>query len=455
MKILTGLGQIRRRGLRSPSRWLLLGCFLIFLLLALNAILFMTYRRVHGTIARELGERLMAIANATAAGISADDIICLANDPASPEAQRVQEMLQRVRFETSLAEIYLFDVERRHLLDADRHYGRDYANPALELHYGAATAALTGIAAASDLYRLGPVYLRTAFAPVLGPAGEVVAVVGVEGGANFFLGFATLRRQILVSGAVGMIAVLALALFFSRLLRTQTLAERTLRETSALTAAGELAAILAHEIRNPLAIISARAERVRAKIEQDRSPEEVLKWFDAIPGEVERLNRILTQYLTFARPGDLEEDAAEWDATITAALSLLEGDFARKGITFIREDQSLMQVRIAMAPAALHQVLLNLLLNARDAMPKGGELRLLARDLGRQLEIQIIDSGCGMNDEQIRSVFEAFYTTKPKGSGLGLAVVRSMLDLYGGRVTVASEPEVGTTFTLLLRKEQG
>ena len=284
MKILTWLGRIRRRGLRSPSRWFLLGLFLIFLLVALNAILFLTYRNVHGTIERELGERLLAVASATAAGITPLDIGSLTEDPSGPRARHVREMLQRIRFETNLAEIYIFDGDRRHLMDADQRYGRDYANPALELHYGATTAALTGIAAASGLYRVGPVYLRTAFAPVFGSAGEVLGAVGVEGGADFFLGFTTLRRQILVSGAVGMIAVLALAIFFSRLLRAHTLAERTLRETSALAAAGELAAILAHEIRNPLAIISARAERVRAKIEQGRTPDEVLKWFDAIPG---------------------------------------------------------------------------------------------------------------------------------------------------------------------------
>ncbi len=442
--------RLRRRELRPPSGWLILGLFLILLLLVLNAGLFLTYRQVRGMIEEELGRRLLAIASATAVGISPGEIAALRAEPDGAESRRLQNLLGRVRFETGLGEITLFDPDRRHLLDADGQLPPGYENPVLDLHFGAVTAALAGVAATSDLYRVGSIYLRTAYAPVLGEHGEVVGVIGVEGGTDFFQGLWDLRRQVLLSAAAGMIAVLLLTLFFARLLRTQAVAERTLRETAALAAAGELAAILAHEIRNPLAIISSRAERVRAKIAQGKSAGEVLEWFDAIPREVDRLDAVLTGYLAFARPGDLEAETTQLRGTVEAALSLLAGDFARKGIELARTDQAAGELRVAMAPAALHQVLLNLLLNARDAMPEGGQVRLDAQASGRWLLLRIADNGCGMTGEQRRRAFESFYTTKPQGSGLGLAVVRSMVDLYGGRITLESEPGTGTRITLRL-----
>jgi signal transduction histidine kinase len=356
--------------------------------------------------------------------------------------------LARIAFDTSLGELYLFDLERRHLADASGQLAPGYANPALELHFAAVTAALAGVPAASELYKVGGVYLKTAFAPVFDESGEVIAVVAAEGGATFFQGLWNLRRQVLATGAAGMVLVLALAVLFYRLLRAQALAERAVRETSALAAAGELAAVLAHEIRNPLTIISSRAERVRAKIAQGKPASEVLEWFDAIPNEVGRLDDVLARYLAFARPAELQGEA-DVDATLESVLGLLGNDLTRKGIR-VQHPALPVRLRIAMAPAALHQVLVNLLLNARDAMSAEGTITLAARREGRLIALSIDDTGCGMTPEQQRRAFEPFYTTKPSGSGLGLAVVRSMIDLYGGRIELQSRPGEGTHFTLWL-----
>ena len=439
---------------RSLSRYLLVGLFLFVLLLILNASLFYIYTQVRGSIETELGRRLLAVATTAAAGIPGERLAQIRTQPAGETTQVLQSFLQRVRFETDVGAIYLLDAERRHLLDPDGRHPLGYQSPALELHYATVTAALAGVPQASGLYQVGQVYLRTAFAPIVDSRARVCGVLAVEGGTDFFTGLLDLRQHLLWSAAAGMILMAALALFFLRLLRAQASAQRALRETSVLAVAGELAAILAHEIRNPLAIISSRAERVQSKIERGKPVAEVLEWFAAIPREIERLNRTLTQYLGFARPADKGGEAAPVGATLDAALGFLENDLARKGITLRRDDAAARTARVAMAAAALHQVLLNILLNARDAMPGGGTLEVTVRPSGRGIELRVRDDGCGMTPEQERRAFEMFYTTKAQGSGLGLAVVRSMCDLYGGRVRIRSRVGDGTELTLWLPRAE-
>ncbi len=438
----------RRRAVRLPSRAVLIALFLLLLLLVLNAGTLLTYRQVRGTIDEELGGRLLGVACAVSAGIPPEEMRALIEQPEGPAAERLRALLARVRFDTEIGELFLVDGEKRHLLDVDGRIRAGDPNPAVDLHYAAVTAALAGVPAASDLYEIEGVYLKTGFAPVLDESGEVLGALAAEGGASFFQGLWRLRRQVVVTGAAGMLAALALAIFFSHLLRKVAIAERSLRETGALAAAGELAAVLAHEIRNPLAVISSRAERVRAKIEKGRPPGEILSWFEAIPSEIGRLDRVLSQYLSYARPSAEGEEAARLGPVLDAVLGLLEHELSRRGIDLVRRTSAADALRVRMAPAALHQVLVNLLLNARDAMPEGGALAVHADPGRRDLVLSITDTGCGMTSDQCRRAFDAFYTTKPQGSGLGLAVVRSMMDLYGATVSVESAPGKGASFTL-------
>ncbi len=448
-RIRPGGGNIRGRRL-VLSGWLMTGLFLLLVLLVLNAGLFMTYRQVRQTIEDELGARLMAIACATAAGIEGDQMSLLVEDPTNAVSEELQLRLSRISFDTDLGEIYLFDDIYRQLLSDRQGFDPDYNNSALDLHFGAATAALAGVAATSDLYRVGPIYLKTAFAPIFDNDELAIGAVGVEGGSDFFAGLWTLRRQVLINALAGVLAILALAVLFFRLRRTEAIAVRTLRETAALAAAGELAAILAHEIRNPLAIISARSERIRAKIEKGQSREEILEWFAAIPREVDRLNGTLTQYLSYARPIDMGDDSVEIGIALDAAFSFLREDFRRKGIELIPPDGQWRSLALSIAPAALHQILLNLMLNARDAMTAGGSLTLSIDRKDKLIWIRITDTGCGMSKEQQKRAFDSFFTTKEHGSGLGLATVRSMIELYGGEIVLESELDKGTTFTLNL-----
>jgi len=441
---------------RVPPRLLLLALFLALLLLALNASAYLTLIQVRGTMEQELGERLLAVASATAAGLSPAEVAAAGDSlPAgAPDATgALRDRLARIAFETDLGDLYLFDPHRRHLTDAAGRYPAGHAHPAIELHYAAATAALAGVPAASALYRVEGLYLKTAFAPAFDGEGRVIAVVAAEGGAGHFGALAGLRRQVYVSAAAGMIVVLLLTVYFYRLMRARALAERTLRQTAALAAAGELAAMLAHEIRNPLAVVSSRAERVRAKISQGVPAEDVLEWFEAIPREVARLDEILARYLSLARP-PAQRAEADLGATVGTVLELMEGELRRQGVA-LRWTPPPEPLRCDFPAAALHQILVNLLLNARDALPRGGTVSLAAHRSGGEIALSVCDTGAGLTEEQQRRAFDPFYTTKPGGSGLGLTVVRSLLDLYGGGVELKGAPGRGACFHLRLPASGG
>lgn len=440
---------------RVPPQFLLFALFLVLLLLVLNASAYLTLIQVRGTLEQELGERLLAVASATASGLS--PLLPAAGEPGalpdSLERARLRERLERIAFDTGLGELYLCDAGRRLLVDASGRLPAGYAHPALDLHYAAATAALAGVPAASELYRVEGLYLRTAFAPLFDAQGRVVGLVAAEGGSAFFGRLAGLRRQVFVTAGAGMLLALALAVLFYRLLRARALAERTLRETSALAAAGELAAMLAHEIRNPLAVVSSRAERVEAKIRQGRPAEDVLEWFAAIPREVARLDEILARYLSFARPGEARGEAEIGDA-VESVLALMREDFERRGVR-VEWQRPAGSPRAALPVAALHQVLVNLLLNARDAMPAGGLLRIETRRSGARILLALTDSGGGLTPEAQRRAFEPFFTTRQGGSGLGLAIVRSLLELHDARIELENLPGRGLRVALWLPAATG
>jgi hypothetical protein len=194
----------------------LFGLFLLLVLLVLNGSTVLIYDQVRGTIEQELGERLLGVASATAAGLDPAAVRVLGAPADSLTAGPIRERLARIAFDTEIGDLYLFDRDRRHLIDAADRLAPGFANPSLDLHYAAVTAALAGVPASSALYRVEGVYLKTAFAPVFDETGAVVAVVAAEGGATFFRGLWSLRRQVLLSGAAGMLVVVGLAALFYR-----------------------------------------------------------------------------------------------------------------------------------------------------------------------------------------------------------------------------------------------
>jgi two-component system sensor histidine kinase HydH len=220
-----------------------------------------------------------------------------------------------------------------------------------------------------------------------------------------------------------------------------------LREAERLATAGELAAGMAHEIRNPLAAIL----NATALLTDDTglTPDERASTLTALRTEARRLNRILSDFLQFARPQQARRAPGDIREVVQHVSSL------------IREDRSRaprVDVRVAVDPAVprfpfdrdqLTQVLWNVALNAVEAMNGRGRLSLEVNRQHGDVALSVSDTGGGIATENLSRVFEPFYTGKPNGSGLGLTIAERIMGAHGGRIEIDSELGRGTRVTLL------
>ena len=221
-----------------------------------------------------------------------------------------------------------------------------------------------------------------------------------------------------------------------------------LTEAQRLAAAGELAASVAHEIRNPLAAIVNATTLLAA--EETLTADERATTLTAIKTEARRLNRILSDFLLFARPSAPRLVEGDVQTVVQHVAGLIRDDGARaRGVDLdVRVEPALPAV--AHDPDLMAQVLWNVALNGVEAMEGRGRLRFeVTRDNGHVV-MAVSDTGCGIPDDDLRRIFEPFYSRKRGGSGLGLTIARRIVESHGGRIDVESAPGAGTRFAILL-----
>lgn len=225
--------------------------------------------------------------------------------------------------------------------------------------------------------------------------------------------------------------------------------EYSARQNEKLAAVGGLAAGIAHEIRNPLAGISGSIEMLTQTVnnEDDR------KLMKIVLREIDRLNNLITEFLDYARPETPPTDPVDLGPLLGEVLDAIKADTkVRADVQQVREFGS--DLKILGRRDKLKQVFLNIILNSYQAMNEAQNPQLVvkAQDENGKLQIRIRDTGCGMSETTKKKMFEPFHTTKPKGTGLGLAVTHKILEGHGAQVFVESEQGVGTEFILTFPK---
>ncbi len=220
--------------------------------------------------------------------------------------------------------------------------------------------------------------------------------------------------------------------------------EEQLRRADRLSALGELSAGMAHEIRNPLGSIKGAVEILK----DDYSPADARYEFILILlKETDRLNRIVQEFLGFARPKLPEFRLADVNEAIESVLTLTAQEARKAGVQVQRHLDPSIGKR-SLDAGLLKQAFLNLILNAIQAMPKGGLLTVETGIRERMIEVKIADTGSGITEEDRKKLFSPFFTTKKNGTGLGLAITYRIIENHRGRIDVSSEPGKGTTFTV-------
>lgn len=222
--------------------------------------------------------------------------------------------------------------------------------------------------------------------------------------------------------------------------------EGQLHQAERLAALGEMTAGVAHEIRNPLGIISSTAELLKQRLARYEPQNRLAQ---IIVEESNRLNEKVTEFLDFSRPRVPNLRPCDLEGVIDRSLELVQPEIERLGITVGREYHLNGHAQAA-DPDLLHQAFLNILLNAIQSMPGGGHLTVSTARLGEAEEIRFADNGQGIDPETLKKVFNPFFTTKEKGSGLGLPIVKSIIESHQGTIRIDSALEEGTTVTITL-----
>ncbi len=211
----------------------------------------------------------------------------------------------------------------------------------------------------------------------------------------------------------------------------------------------ELAGSLAHEIKNPLSVIHMNADLLCEELDESQWPgkRRAMAKVDMVRQQCHRMENLLHDFLRFARMQDMEMSIASLNDQITVVLNLFQAQADKTNVRLERFlDQNLPNIWLN--SSALQAALINLVKNAMEAMPDGGELIVQTYTTPTGVAIDMIDTGCGMDETTAMRMFEPFYSTKSQGSGLGLPTTRKIIEAHGGRIIVQSEMGRGTKFVL-------
>jgi len=223
--------------------------------------------------------------------------------------------------------------------------------------------------------------------------------------------------------------------------------QNEVRRREKLAAIGGLAAGVAHEIRNPLSSIKGIASYFKSKFDEDSDDKEAA---GVMIQEVDRLNRVISELLEFARPTQLKLKAVDINDLLEHSVRLIKQEAATKGVT-IKLNLSRQRLSAEIDSDRFSQCLLNLYLNALQAMANGGRLTIENSIAEESLiKIEIKDTGSGIHTEDLNKIFDPYFTTKTKGTGLGLAIVHKIIEAHRGEIKVRSVSGHGTVFTIII-----
>ena len=456
----------RRQNIRPRILWTL--AFLGALLLLVNGMIIYSIRTSQKLLDQELGKRLqgtahiaallvqpaqfdmlaLAVADTAAAADSALTDFSMAMD-AQEAADAVRAEWKRLAQSAGLSNVILVDQSRRVLLRLRDPFA--FEPDVVVLDRVPLTRALIGAASHSSLYYKDGQYLRSGYAPVTGADGAVLGAVAVEGGSEAFRPLEMIRTSLYGAAIVASLLVVVIGIGYGRTVGHLLRIEENLRHTDLLASIGQVSAGVAHEIRNPLAVLRGASTRLQ-RYDQLRTGERT-QLLGMIDEEVGRMSAFVQNFLHLSRRPNLEPQEFELRPVLERSLGILRVELDRSQVVTTLEWKAEDGVSLTGDPLAMHHVFLNLALNARDVMPNGGRLVIRVFERRGEVRIQFEDTGPGVPRDLRKKIFDAFFTTRAKGTGLGLAFVDRIVSEHGGSVTVGDAPAGGALFEIRIPLE--
>lgn len=224
--------------------------------------------------------------------------------------------------------------------------------------------------------------------------------------------------------------------------------EELLNKSDTLAAIGQLAAGVAHEVRNPLTVIKGFIQLFQINKEDQE------KYFDLMLSEIERIEAILQEFLSIAKTDEISTEKKNIYQLFKNVVSLMNTKAIMTNIQVELYTDS-KDIIIECSENQLKQVFINILQNSIEAMPDGGRISIHIKEIGKDgIIISVIDKGIGIPEERIKRLGEPFYSTKEKGTGIGLMLSYKIIESHQGNISIMSEVGVGTTVTIYLPKIQ-
>jgi len=456
---------LERHRTRPRVFWTL--AFIGALVLVINGTVFYSIRTSQALLDVELGKRLEGTAQIAALLVRPEHVRSLSaamRDSAAATvdsvsdfvvqmdaieaSDRVRAAWRRLSEGAGASNVVLLDPDARVLLRLNEPFG--FERDVLTLDRAALTRAYIGEAAHSPLYEKDRQYLRSGYAPVVDDDGAVIGAIVVEGGSSAFRPLEAVRTSLVWAAIFASGLIVLIGLGYVRTVGHLNRIEENLRHTDLLASVGQVAAGVAHEIRNPLAVLRGASQRLQKYENLNQAQRaELLAMIDE---EVGRMGTVVQNFLDLSRRP--KGDAIEFDLrpVLERSLEILRVELDRSRVA-VEYEWDAPELIVEGDPQAIHHVFLNLALNARDVMPAGGRLRVKVQGRRGEARIQFEDTGPGVPKAIRTKIFEPFYTTRAKGTGLGLAFVDRIVTEHGGSVTVGSASAGGALFEIRLPAE--
>jgi len=415
---------------------------LILLLLA-NALAWLFLLQISGFFVSDLAFRLENIAQISSKLIDPTDLMYLIpDDQSDPAMIHYQQLLAEVRKNNKLQDIYILSPAREILIEIPGDFGEAITRHDLEPYLF--QQAIGGTPATSPLQTLGHHKFMTSLAPITDPNNMVAAIVVVEAPAEFFDLLERFNNGIMIFSGVSIMVIVIVALLLWRAFHRLVAIQEQMQDQEHLAKLGEMAATIAHEIRNPLSIIKGTNNLIEKKY---GNPDD--EFFQYIPAELARLDRLIEDFLSFARTRDPQIT----EVNLADLVQKVKIGFDRSPDVMFRiviaENAKTLKTDAAM----LEQILLNIITNSQQAISGEGKIEISAIAENNALRITIKDNGSGIDPVNAEHIFEPFFSTKDSGSGLGLAISRRLAERLKGSLSVTSEPGRGTTVSLYLPRD--